>query len=475
MFSNWQLRRVATVLFAVSVLAVLFCVGGLGYSAAASNLMWSTRASMPTARGKLGVATTVANGMIYAAGGVDNSLNNTSTFEMYDPAKDTWATLASLPTRRDSLGLAAGPDGKLYAIGGRGPYTGAITALATVDAYDPTTNTWTTKASMPTARYGLAVVTAPNGIIYAIGGSNGSSALNTVEAYDPATDTWTVEAAMPTARAYAGATASSATNGQVYVMGGEAQGTTLNTVEAYDPFVNTWTSLTPMLTARSGLAAVFGSDGRIFAVGGYALMSPFATGTPIPGYLTTVEAYDPATNAWTMETNMSTARAYLGITASGGSIYAIGGYDGNSYLATNEEALLAPPTVTPTATATNTPTPAPTMTATPSGPVARVQSISLSVQNERSASYQAQAAVSVVDGNGKPIAGAAVSATWYLGNTVLGQSQDKTNHSGQVKLSSGTFKSSPGQTLTIQVTGIQKAGYTFDPNDPKNSASVTLP
>ncbi|HEY5095098.1 MAG TPA: kelch repeat-containing protein, partial [Candidatus Eremiobacteraceae bacterium] len=58
---------------------------------------------------------------------------------------------------------------------------------------------WTTKASMPTARDGLAAGVS-HGIVYAVGGSTGFAILNTVEAYDPATDTWTTKAPMPTAR-----------------------------------------------------------------------------------------------------------------------------------------------------------------------------------------------------------------------------------------------------------------------------------
>ncbi len=49
----------------------------------------------------------------------------------------------------------------------------------------PTTNTWTTAASMPTAREDLAAATGSDGRIYAIGGNNNNGVLNTVEAYRP--------------------------------------------------------------------------------------------------------------------------------------------------------------------------------------------------------------------------------------------------------------------------------------------------
>ena len=52
---------------------------------------------------------------------------------------------------------------------------------------------------MPTARSGFGV-TVVNGKIYAIGGSNSGGYLRIVEEYNPATNTWTTKAIMPTAR-----------------------------------------------------------------------------------------------------------------------------------------------------------------------------------------------------------------------------------------------------------------------------------
>src|SRR5580704_8481341 len=59
--------------------------------------------------------------------------------------------------------------------------------------------TWTTMASMPTARQQLAAGVV-NGRLYAIGGLDSVGYSNAVEAYDPATDTWSTKASMLTAR-----------------------------------------------------------------------------------------------------------------------------------------------------------------------------------------------------------------------------------------------------------------------------------
>src|SRR5476649_66582 len=61
--------------------------------------------------------------------------------------------------------------GRLFAVGG---FSGSF--VNTVFAYDPLTNTWTTKSSMPTAREQLAVGVIGTSL-YAVGGQ-GVGALN---------------------------------------------------------------------------------------------------------------------------------------------------------------------------------------------------------------------------------------------------------------------------------------------------------
>jgi len=89
-----------------------------------------------------------------------------------------------------------------------------------------------------------------------------------------------------------------------------------------------WTAKAAMPTARSSLAAAAPGNGKLYAVGGYNDSSRLATN----------EEYDPATNTWTAKAPMPTARSGLAAAAPGnGKLYAVGGYDGSSRLATNEE------------------------------------------------------------------------------------------------------------------------------------------
>jgi len=63
-----------------------------------------------------------------------------------------------------------------------------------------TSGTWTSKASMPTSRLGLAAAEV-NGTLYAIGGSTrDENVFSTVEAYDPFSNNWTTKAPMSTER-----------------------------------------------------------------------------------------------------------------------------------------------------------------------------------------------------------------------------------------------------------------------------------
>ncbi len=86
----------------------------------------------------------------------------------YDPVTDTWTRKASMPTGRADLSTPV-VDGKIYAIGGTTTIGGA--GFPTVEVYDPSTDTWEKKANMPTGRHGLSTGVV-DGKIYAIGGAH---------------------------------------------------------------------------------------------------------------------------------------------------------------------------------------------------------------------------------------------------------------------------------------------------------------
>src|SRR6266853_600152 len=229
---------------------------------------WTTRARMPNSRYALAAAD--VNGTLYAVGGYRCCVYPAAV-EAYDPAGDTWTTRASLPTPRKDLG-AATVGGILYAVGG---IDAAGNILTTLEAYDPATDTWTTKAPMPTARADLGVA-AVNGVLYAVGGSNFSSSpwsvLDILEAYDPVTDTWTTKAPMPTALMFV---AAASMDGVLYAV--DKSDLDVKALRAYDPASDTWTEKTPMTRTGMRSFGVVAIDGRLYAVGdeGYGFLKAY--------------------------------------------------------------------------------------------------------------------------------------------------------------------------------------------------------
>jgi N-acetylneuraminic acid mutarotase len=235
---------------------------------------------------------------------------------------DTWTTMANMPTARAYVAGALGNDGRIYAIGGTSSSGSPASPLATVEAYTPDSNAWASVASMPTPRFGAAAVAGPDGMIYVIGGDNGSTApLAVVEAYAPSTRTWSSIPPLPTARRNLAATLGP--DGRIYAIGGYADSGATAVVEAYTFSTKTWAPVTSMLTARGDLA-VATMAGTIYAVAGWNNVSPIATS----------ESYLPSNNQWLSAPSLPTARSGAAGIALNGRIYIAGGYDGSAVVTT---------------------------------------------------------------------------------------------------------------------------------------------
>jgi large repetitive protein len=119
----------------------------------------------------------VLNGDIYVFGGrtrnADGSgVENLGTVEVFDPGTGTWSSAASMPTARRTMVVVVA-NGRAFVIGGERKVDG--TAFDVNEEYDPLTNTWRTLKPMPTARHG-AVAGVVNGVVYVIGGATSSAA-----------------------------------------------------------------------------------------------------------------------------------------------------------------------------------------------------------------------------------------------------------------------------------------------------------
>uniref|UniRef100_A0A4W3HZ07 Kelch like family member 1 n=1 Tax=Callorhinchus milii TaxID=7868 RepID=A0A4W3HZ07_CALMI len=224
--------------------------------------------------------------------------------------------------RRLQFGVAV-IDDKLYVVGGRD----GLKTLNTVECYDSKTKTWTALPPMSTHRHGLGVAVL-EGPMYAVGGHDGWSYLNTVERWDPQSRQWTYVASMSTARSTVGV---AALNGKLYAVGGRDGSACLKSIECYDPHTNKWSLCTPMSKRRGGVG-VATCDGFLYAVGGHD--------APASNHCSRlsdcVERYDPKTDTWTTVASLSVPRDAVGVCLLGDGLYAVGGYDGQTYLNTME-------------------------------------------------------------------------------------------------------------------------------------------
>lgn len=198
---------------------------------------WSSHTAPPqlSGWGSFGRSLTVWDNRIYVFGG-DTYGENDKAFE-YDPSTNTWTEKASFPGRGRGNTAAVTVGDKMYLLGGQHP---SFNTVAWVDEYDPISNTWSTKADMPTNRRYLSAAVA-DGKIYAFGGGN-YSAVDVVEEYDPATNSWTSKTPMPSAREYMTAIPY---GGLIYVLGGSDGWGPVGEALTYNPATDSWNTLQP--------------------------------------------------------------------------------------------------------------------------------------------------------------------------------------------------------------------------------------
>ena len=211
---------------------------------------WSAQPAMPGPRFGMGAATLMLNGnpVVYVVGGIRNGAAS-DLLEAYHPTVGVWTTFASMPTAREGVGVAA-LNGHLFAVGG----LAAGVPTGVVESFDPQTGAWTTSwPAMPTPRANFSLVAA-NGRLYAIGGASAGGVVGTVESFDPATG-WTTLAPLPVAR---DGSASGALNGGglIVIAGGAVGGVATNRVDLYDVATNSWRRGPNLLAPTAGATSV---------------------------------------------------------------------------------------------------------------------------------------------------------------------------------------------------------------------------
>ncbi|XP_065814779.1 kelch-like protein 4 isoform X1 [Labrus bergylta] len=260
-------------------------------------------------------------GALYAVGGMD-ATKGATTIEKYDLRTNTWVQVGVMNGRRLQFGVAV-IDNKLYVVGGRD----GLKTSNMVECYNPINKVWSTMPPMSTHRHGLGIAVL-EGPMYAVGGHDGWSYLNTVERWDPQARQWNYVASMSTPRSTMGVTA---LNGKLFAVGGRDGSSCLRSMECFDPHTNKWSMCAPMAKRRGGVG-VATYNNFLYAVGGHD--------APASNHCSRlsdcVERYDPKTDTWTTVSSLSVPRDAVGVCLLGDRLYAVGGYDGQSYLNTVE-------------------------------------------------------------------------------------------------------------------------------------------
>jgi hypothetical protein len=196
-------------------------------------------------------------------------------------------------------------------------------------------------ARMGTARDGHTATLLPDGRVVVIGGERiqpRRDMLASVEIYDPATDTWSPSTALPESRA--NHTATLLDDGTILVIGGgrhNAIGVPSGldvraTALVYDPSTGASVSLGPTRVPRHGHQAVRLPSGRILVVGGSdnnsEIMPAQGAQNPQPfgRALASAELFDPATRAFSDTSSMSAGRfAFTAVLLADGRVMVSGG------------------------------------------------------------------------------------------------------------------------------------------------------
>ena len=290
----WGHRKMVTGVGVVCFMAIFLCFSPLA-AQTKSKPEWGKRAPLIQSNSEMAVA--YLDGKIYIVGGYPSTRVSVDTVQVYDIKSDSWRLTTPYPTTINHAS-AVGLDGALYVIGGQtnaGGRKKKSLYTSAVYAYDPKTEKWTARASMPTARSAMAHDII-DGKIFVAGGRPPRG--HDFAVYDPKSDKWTSLPNLPTARNHM---AAAAIGGKLYVAGGRFGGGFRSEItavlEIYDPKTNTWTAKRPMSEARSGLNGI-AVNGCFHTFGG-----EHPTASP-SGVFPHHEVYDPRADRWTRLSDM---------------------------------------------------------------------------------------------------------------------------------------------------------------------------
>jgi N-acetylneuraminic acid mutarotase len=226
--------------------------------------------------------------------------SGSDSVEIGNPKAKVWKKTTSLTSRREAPALVALGDGRALLTGGETGENDGNVAYSSTYVFDPADRSWTRSGPMTTARSNPAAVLLADGRVLVGGGryndrTQAQRVLDSSELWDPTSGTW--HRTGPLGEPRVGASAVTLADGRVLIVGGvtspESAPMELASAEVYDPKSGRWSSAGTLAEHRSGFALVALPDGGALVAGGFG-----GRGTSAFGRLSTVERFDPVSNAW---------------------------------------------------------------------------------------------------------------------------------------------------------------------------------
>lgn len=290
---------------------------------------WTGAGSMRVARSGHS-ATLLSDGRVLVTGGESDrpgtSSLPTETSEIFEPATGTWSDAAPMARKRAEHAAVLLPDGRVLVGGSSGGRSASN--FGKPEIYDPRSNAWQAIASTDVGLYASAVLLMDSRVLFVGGAAEMEDGPRATVLYDPVADRWSAGPRTLTTHANHGLLLLK--NGEAFVVAGTgANGTGVSRrSERFDPLAEStvanaetgmWRAAASMRRSHGVGVGLSLADGRVLMAGGVDWSRP----EPVHAE---VETYDPATDTWTDEPPMTTARAVaVSALLPGGQVLAAGG------------------------------------------------------------------------------------------------------------------------------------------------------
>jgi|GEM_PF-1006646 len=237
---------------------------------------WSPTTPLPAARqGHTAVFLPFGQsaGNIAMIGG--QSVDYLKNVTVYVSTSSTWFELQPMTTARSRHTATTLKDGRILVAGGLNAVNGV---LSNCEIYNPVTNTWTTVGSLSHPRHSHTATLLPDGRVFVFGGNDGTGEIMAAEIFSTTASVWMAESGIPSYDAtfedFAVLprfrhTATLLPNNRVLITGGfSSLNQSLTAGGVYSPLTRRFKQLPTLVLGRGDHTVTLMQNGMIYAIGG---------------------------------------------------------------------------------------------------------------------------------------------------------------------------------------------------------------